>query len=100
MKLKRREFLKQSAFGVGGMLVGAGCRATPAAESKPRAFDPYQPVQIGKTKLKFSRVCLGTGAHGSNRQSNQTRLGKDKFEELIKGSYDRGVRIFDLADLY
>jgi aryl-alcohol dehydrogenase-like predicted oxidoreductase len=100
MKLKRRDFLKQSALGVGGVLVGAGGRMTSAAESKPRTFDPYQPVQLGKTKLKFSRVCLGTGVKGGNRQSNQTRMGKEKFEELIKGSYDRGVRIFDLADLY
>jgi len=37
---------------------------------------------------------------GGNRESNQTRLGKEKFEELIHGSYDRGVRVFDLADLY
>jgi len=100
MKLKRREFLKQSALGVGSVMAGAAYRLTAAGESKPRVFDPYQPVQLGKTKLKFSRVCLGTGVHGGNRQSNQTRMGKDKFEELIKGSYDRGVRIFDLADLY
>jgi aryl-alcohol dehydrogenase-like predicted oxidoreductase len=101
MKLKRRAFLKQSAVGVGGMLVGAGCRMTSnSAETKRRLHDPYEPVQLGSTKLKFSRVCLGTGARGSNRESNQTRLGKEKFEELIKGSYDRGVRIFDLADLY
>src|SRR6267154_651146 len=83
MKLQRREFLKQSALSVGGLLVGAGEMAS-AAESKARAFDPYERVQLGKTKLKFSRVCLGTGAKGSNRQSNQTRLGKEKFEELIK----------------
>ncbi len=37
---------------------------------------------------------------GGNRQSNQTRLGKEKLEALIRGAYERGVRVFDLADLY
>ncbi len=37
---------------------------------------------------------------GGNRESNQTRLGKEKFEALLHGAYDRGVRMFDLADLY
>jgi aryl-alcohol dehydrogenase-like predicted oxidoreductase len=37
---------------------------------------------------------------GGNRQSNQTRLGKEKFEALLQASYERGVRLFDMADLY
>jgi aryl-alcohol dehydrogenase-like predicted oxidoreductase len=37
---------------------------------------------------------------GGNRQSNQTRMGKEKFEKLIQGAYERGVRSFDLADMY
>jgi len=98
MKIKRRDFLKQSAFGVGGML--AGTLLAPATEPKTRYFDAYEDITLGKTKLKMSRVCLGTGMTGGNRQSNQTRLGKENFEALIKGSYERGVRVFDLADLY
>ncbi len=70
------------------------------AEPKISRFDPYEPVPLGKSKLKLSRVCLGTGMKGGNRQSNQTRAGKEHFEELIHGAYDRGVRLFDLADLY
>ena len=37
---------------------------------------------------------------GGNRKSNQTRAGKEHFETLLRGAYDRGVRTFDLADLY
>jgi len=37
---------------------------------------------------------------GGNRQSNHTRMGKEKFEALLHGAYERGVRLFDLADLY
>ena len=99
MKLKRRDFLKRSALSVGGVL--AGSRFTYADDSKPtRYYDPYEDITLGKTKIKMSRLCLGTGVHGGNRESNQTRMGKEKFEALIKGSYERGVRVFDLADLY
>jgi aryl-alcohol dehydrogenase-like predicted oxidoreductase len=98
MKIQRREFLKQSAFGLGGVL--AGSRLASGAESKGSRFDPFENVPLGKSKLKMSRVCMGTGMRGGGRQSNQTRAGKEHFEALIKGAFDRGVRAFDLADLY
>ncbi|HWX19881.1 MAG TPA: aldo/keto reductase [Candidatus Binatia bacterium] len=98
MQIQRREFLKRSAVGVGGLL--AGMPLARAAEPKPAFFDPYEFVPLGKTKVKVSRFCLGTGVHGGNRQSNATRMGKEKFEALIQGAHDRGVRLFDLADLY
>src|ERR1051326_5168931 len=98
MKIQRREFLKRSALGVSGVL--AGVRLSRANETKAACFDPYEPVVLGKTKLKVSRFCLGTGVHGGNRQSNATRMGKEKFEGLIQGAYERGIRLFDLADLY
>ena len=42
----------------------------------------------------------GHGREGGKRESNQTRLGKEKFTALINEAYDRGVHVFDLADLY
>jgi len=98
MKIKRREFLKQSALGVGGVIVGTRLAAT--AASKDATFDPYELVSLGKTNLKITRFSLGTGVKASKRESNHTRMGKDKFDALIKGAYDRGIRSFDLADLY
>ena len=98
MKMKRREFLARSIAGVGGLLLGSGCLDT--ARRKPATFDPYERVPLGKTKIKVSRVGFGTGMRGGNRQSNQTLLGKEKFEALLRASYERGVRLFDLADLY
>lgn len=98
MKIQRREFLAKSAVGVGAALWG-----TPLfAESKPapRYFDPYEQVQLGKSKLRVSRFCLGTGMKGYNRESNHTRMGREKFEALIREAHDRGTRLFDLADLY
>ena len=78
----------------------AGLQLANAAESKPAFFDPYETVPLGRTKLKLSRFCLGTGMSGSSRQSNHTRMGKQKLEALLQGAYDRGIRVFDLADLY
>ncbi len=98
MRIKRREFLERSAIGVGGILFGP--RLAPAAETKSKRCDPYETVALGKTGLKMSRTCMGTGMRGGQRQSNQTRMGKEKFEGLIRDAYERGVRVFDLADLY
>lgn len=98
MKMQRREFVKRSALSIGGILAGA--QLANAAEAKPVYFDPYETVPLGQTKLKVSRFCLGTGMRGVNRESNHTRLGKAKLEALIQGAYDRGIRLFDLADLY
>jgi len=98
MKMKRREFLTRSIAGVGGFLLGSGCMD--ATRQKSITFDPYERVPLGKTKIKVTRVGFGTGMRGSKRQSNQTRLGKETFEGLLKESYERGVRLFDVADLY
>lgn len=95
MNMKRRDFIKASALGVGGIFVGT--QIASAAESP---YDPYERVPLGKTGLKPSRFILGTGMNGGNRQSNHTRMGKEKFNALVNGCYDRGVRAFDLADLY
>ena len=98
MGLKRREFLVKSIAGMGGLLFSQA--SISSAGQKSANFDPYERVPLGKTKIIVSRVGFGTGMRGSNRQSNQTRLGKEVFEGLLQASYERGVRLFDAADLY
>lgn len=98
MNMKRREFFKQTALGVGGLVLGS--QFGRAADSTPSFYDPFERVPLGKTDIKFSRLCMGTGVKGGNRQSNHTRMGKEKLEKLFNEAYDRGVRWFDLADLY
>ena len=63
MQIKRRDFFKQSALGVSGMLLGA--KLAPAAPSEPAYFGPFERVTLGKTKLKLTRVCMGTGVEGA-----------------------------------
>jgi aryl-alcohol dehydrogenase-like predicted oxidoreductase len=98
MKIHRREFVKRPALGLGGLL--AGMPLAKALESRPAFFDPYETVSLGQTKIKMSRFCNGTGMSGNMRQSNHTRMGKEKLEALLHGGYERGIRTFDLADLY
>lgn len=98
MKLTRRKFLEGAAVGAGGLLLGCGKDKLDAGASwPPRAGDL---VPLGKTGIKLTRVGLGTGMRGSRGQSNQTRLGAEKLHALLRGAYERGVRWFDLADMY
>ena len=98
MKTTRRKFLTRAVLGVSGAFLAP--RLLAEIPLAPKTFDPYERVAIGKTKLKFSRIVLGTGMRGGKRESNHTRLGKEKFEALIRESHERGVDTFDLADLY
>jgi 1-deoxyxylulose-5-phosphate synthase len=98
MKLHRREFLHRTAVGIGGLIVAAP--SIKSARPAPARFDPYALVPLGRTPLKVSRFCLGTGMRGGGGQSNHTRMGRARFEALIRGSFDRGTRLFDLADAY
>jgi aryl-alcohol dehydrogenase-like predicted oxidoreductase len=91
--------MRNALAGAGALALGRGLRAADAA-APAGAYDPYEIVPLGATKLKVSRVGFGTGMKGWLRESNQTRLGKEGFETLLRRAYERGVRFFDLADLY
>jgi len=97
MKLGRRDFLRTTLAGTGGLVFAEPLRA---AALRRETWDPFEKVPLGKTKVRVSRVGFGTGMRGGNRQSNQTRLGKEVFEKLLREAYDRGVRFFDMADMY
>ena len=62
---------------------------------------PSPPIgPLGKTGLELTRMAIGTGVHGGNRQSDQSRLGFAQLVSLFRHAYDRGIKFFDLADLY
>jgi len=72
---------------------------TLAGKAQAEIVAPGQ-VSLGKTGITMSRVGLGTGMKGRNRQSDQTKLGFEKLVGLFRHCYDRGVNLFDMADLY
>ncbi|MCU1259689.1 MAG: Ferredoxin [Bryobacterales bacterium] len=43
---------------------------------------------------------MGTGTHGGNKHSNQTKLGLDGLADLFRAAYDQGVFVWDAADQY
>jgi len=94
MKIKRRQFLSTAVAGTAGAVM-AGEMAT----AKPPNTDPTAIVPLGK-HLKVCRIGFGTGMSGWMRQTNQTRLGREKLENLFRYAYDQNVRLFDLADMY
>jgi aryl-alcohol dehydrogenase-like predicted oxidoreductase len=98
-KMKRREFLEKSLASIGSVVLTANL-AGAQKQQRTTFFDPYELVALGKSGLKVSRLCFGTGMKGWMRQSNQTRLGAEKFQSLIRAAYEKGIRLFDLADLY
>jgi len=98
MKYSRRRFIGTAAAGMGAMLLHTRyAEATPVAATN---FDPYDMVELGKTGIKTTRLCMGTGIRGGNRQSNLTRMGYEQAVQFVREIYSRGVRMFDLADMY
>jgi len=59
-----------------------------------------QIVDLGKTGLRVSRLGFGTGTHGWNGSSEQTRMGYDKLVNLLRFGYQQGITLWDSADGY
>src|SRR3954466_1651310 len=104
--IDRRRFLGNAAGAAAALSATSGLRMAAAAD---RPSDgaivldrPPAPsmIELGKTKIKMSRLGQGTGVHGGDRQSDQTKMGFAKLVALMHHAYDRGIRFFDLADLY
>ncbi|MBM3493154.1 MAG: aldo/keto reductase, partial [Armatimonadetes bacterium] len=57
-------------------------------------------VRLGKTGIRASLIGIGTGTVGGGKQSNQTRLGQDRFTAMIQHAYERGITFLDCADQY
>jgi len=54
-------------------------------------------VTLGNTGIKLSRLGFGTG---SNNGADQTRIGKEGFNNLIRYAYDQGITYFDTSETY
>ena len=61
--MKRRDFLKTTALGVGAAWVGTTPLASLAAEQSAR-FSAADTVVLGKTGIHTSRLACGTGTVG------------------------------------
>ena len=99
--MKRREFIRRTAYGVGAAWLGSKSWADGLAlPSLPRKFSAADTVAIGNTGIKTSRLAMGTGTVGVGHHSHQTALGIKGLSELLLNGYDHGLRFFDSADSY
>jgi len=98
MKVSRRRFIGTAAAGIGA--IALDFRFAEAAPVATGNHDPYEMVHLGKTGISTTRLCMGTGIRGGNRQSNLTRMGYDEGVKFVRELYRRGIRMFDMADLY
>ncbi len=95
--MHRRSFLKCGLAGA-GLLTGFSSteRYSEAAESGATVDQ----IPLGNTGIQLSRFAMGTGTRGWEQYSDQTKLGQQKFDGLMRHGYDRGINFWDMADIY
>lgn len=98
LRQNRRAFLKTTLTGA-GMLMTLPPLGW-ADDAKPIAHRASDQVPLGKTGIKVSLLAQGTGYNGYNRSSEHTRMGKEKFDRLLRHGLDEGINFLDMADLY
>ncbi|MGB9601371.1 MAG: aldo/keto reductase [Verrucomicrobiia bacterium] len=96
-RITRRQFITTTIAGASALALFEGRGADDARSGEFRGDGI---VTLGKTGIKVSRLAHGTEYNGSRRSSAHTRLGQQAFTELLRHSFDRGVKFIDMADLY
>ncbi|MBN2318013.1 MAG: aldo/keto reductase [Acidobacteria bacterium] len=92
-RITRRQFIKGAAS-AGVVLASTGAASINTPASVKTATDQ---VTLGATGIKLTRVGIGGGTHSDTVQRG---LGRDKYNDLIRYAYERGIRYFDTADTY
>ena len=57
-------------------------------------------VQLGKSDLKVSKICLGCMSFGEKTKSRPWTLNQEQTDEIIKKALDFGINFFDTANIY
>ncbi|HVT88612.1 MAG TPA: aldo/keto reductase, partial [Tepidisphaeraceae bacterium] len=58
-------------------------------------------IELGPSKVKVSRMAIGTGTMGGGRNSNQLRkLGVEGVADMLVNAYENGVFTWDTSDSY
>ncbi|HLA40215.1 MAG TPA: aldo/keto reductase [Candidatus Glassbacteria bacterium] len=96
--IDRRSFIRATLAGAGALVIP--WPTAPVRAAQPKKFSTSDRVVLNKTGIATSRLAIGSGTHGFNKGSNQTKLGLDTFVGLIRESFDRGMTFWDMADQY
>jgi aryl-alcohol dehydrogenase-like predicted oxidoreductase len=96
--MKRRDFMHHVMAGAGAISMANFPYHLYASETKKYATDR---IKLGNTGIELSRLAMGTGTHGVNKKSNQTRkLGVQGVGDLLYAAYNEGINFWDSADQY
>ena len=90
-RYSRRKFLKTGL--ATGALAGAASTLPLMAETAKATGT----VTLGRSGVKVTRLAFGTGSMGG---AVQRQLGQPAFTDLVRYSYDRGIRFFETSDSY
>lgn len=95
--ISRRKFILAGTVGLAGLTVAGKDMSELYSLPADAVVDR---VKFGNSGLSVSRIAMGTGTGGTNKASNQTRLGMEQFVKLARHAYERGIRFYDMADGY
>jgi len=98
-RMNRREFMASSAGAVAGAMLLPGAAEAAQAASPAKCAAAATRI-LGKTGIETSLLGMGTGIQAWNFDSAQIRAGHDQFRHTLIHAYERGLRYFDLADMY
>ncbi|MDX9972013.1 MAG: aldo/keto reductase [FCB group bacterium] len=94
--ITRRDFMRYSAAGT----LAAGL-ALPALGQEPAAtLSATMERTLGKSGIKCTLLGMGTGTKAWNGSSEQNRQGREAFVSCIEHAYAKGLRYYDMADMY
>jgi len=63
------------------------------------SFWPVDYVNLGRTGLRVSRICLGMMSYG-RFEGRPWALGEDDAEPIVRRAVEQGIIFFDTADVY
>lgn len=98
--MNRRSFIRQALAGAGMLALSRTGLLTAAGEPAAGTLSAADRVELGRTGIVTSRMAVGSGTSGVRKASNQTRLGLEKFLEIVNHAYERGIDFWDTADQY
>jgi 1-deoxyxylulose-5-phosphate synthase len=94
--ISRRQFLQTAAVAGAAMLSPLAAPEVLAGAAVP-ARSAADQVVLGKCGVKLSRLGFGLGTNNGKEQSS---LGKEGFNKIIRYAYDQGITSFDTAETY
>ena len=83
--ITRREFV---AAGLAGVAAIAGKKIPVNPGIGTEEIYKLDKVTLGKTGIKVSRLAIGTGTRSWDRVSDQTRMGEEKFVDVLKYAFE------------